>query len=292
MASFCRFLTRRWLIALPGAVALLFGLAMLHPYPRQSLFGPSIRGKPWCVWEAEVRRFVQREEYEKTLYAKTLRWMGAKHEPMDEAVLFDHAEMLPLLLHLTSDADPVIRRGVLNQFFWRRNLQDESAAPTLRARLDDVDPHCRIEAAMALANIEPKERAFPVLVRILDDPGSKCRFDAMHALTYMVDDAFFDTFVSYAKDADPIIRSEVMFMLHRFGKKALPTLLRGAEDPHLRVRHDAIESLGALGPDAKAAVPVLERRLSDKEKSVRDAAADALAAIEPGRFQKLKTGAN
>jgi HEAT repeat protein len=82
-----------------------------------------------------------------------------------------------------------------------------------------------------------------------------------------------------------------MFTLHRFGKKALPTLLRGAEDPHLSVRHDAIESLGALGPDAKEAVPVLEQCLSDKEKNVRAAALDALAAIEPERFEQLKAGA-
>src|SRR5260370_18284078 len=109
MPNLRRLLSRRSLLAFLGACALLFGLAMLHPYPRQSLFGPTIRGKPWCVWEAEVRRFVQREEYEKTLYAKTLRWMGVKHVPMDEADLFDHAEMLPLLFHLTSDADPVIR---------------------------------------------------------------------------------------------------------------------------------------------------------------------------------------
>ena len=290
MPNFRRILTRRLLFALFGISPLLFGLAMLHPYPRQSLFGPTIRGKPWCVWEAEVRRFVQREEYEKTLYEKTLRWMGVKHEPMDDADLFDHAEMLPLLLHLTSDADPVVRRGVLKQFFWRRNLQDESAAPTLRARLDDVDPHCRIEAAMALANIEPKERAFPVLVRILDDPGSQSdyRIDAMRAFAYMVDDAFFDTFVSYAKDADPNIRSKVMFTLPRFGNKALPTLLRGAEDPQIWIRRDAIQSLGVLGPDAKEAVPVLERCLSDKDKNVRADTLDALAAIEPERFQKLK----
>ena len=38
-----RFPLRRSLLA-----ALVFGLLMLHPYPRQSLFGPTIRGKPWC----------------------------------------------------------------------------------------------------------------------------------------------------------------------------------------------------------------------------------------------------
>jgi hypothetical protein len=43
-----RFLSRRWLTGCFGAAAVLFGLVMLHPYPRQSLFGPMIRGKPWC----------------------------------------------------------------------------------------------------------------------------------------------------------------------------------------------------------------------------------------------------
>ena len=51
-----RFLTRRWLLGSLVAAALLFGVLMLHPYPRQSLFGPTIRGKPWCVWENTIRR--------------------------------------------------------------------------------------------------------------------------------------------------------------------------------------------------------------------------------------------
>ena len=41
MPSPSRFLSRRWLLAFLGIAALLFGLAMLHPYPRQSLFGHS-----------------------------------------------------------------------------------------------------------------------------------------------------------------------------------------------------------------------------------------------------------
>jgi len=53
MGTFRRFLSRRRVLALFGVLAFLFGLAMLHPYPRQSLFGPTIRGKPWCVWEAQ-----------------------------------------------------------------------------------------------------------------------------------------------------------------------------------------------------------------------------------------------
>lgn len=57
MPDFRRHLTRRRLLGFLAPAAVLFGLLMLHPYPRQSLFGPKIRGEPWCVWEAEVRRF-------------------------------------------------------------------------------------------------------------------------------------------------------------------------------------------------------------------------------------------
>ena len=55
MPNFRRFLNRRRLLGFFAAAALLFGLVMLHPYPRQSLFGPTIRGEPWCYWEDEVR---------------------------------------------------------------------------------------------------------------------------------------------------------------------------------------------------------------------------------------------
>src|SRR5436190_484371 len=56
MHNFRGFMTRRRLLASLGVAALVFGVAMLFPYPRQFLFGPRVRGEPWCVWENEVRR--------------------------------------------------------------------------------------------------------------------------------------------------------------------------------------------------------------------------------------------
>src|SRR5436190_34743 len=76
-------LSRRWLRAFLGVLVLLFGLAMLHPYPRQSLFGPTIHGKPLCVWEDAVMRHLHRDMHEKTLTAKLLSWLGVKHEPTE-----------------------------------------------------------------------------------------------------------------------------------------------------------------------------------------------------------------
>ncbi|MBI1832972.1 MAG: hypothetical protein HYR84_16150 [Planctomycetes bacterium] len=97
-------LSRRWLLGVLGVAALLFGLTMLHPYPRQSLFGPTIRGKPWCYWEGEVRwRTLSFEEHQNTLSAKLTRWFGVpEHDPIKWEELCDHPDMLPLFLHLAS----------------------------------------------------------------------------------------------------------------------------------------------------------------------------------------------
>jgi HEAT repeats len=290
MISLRRCLSRRSMLAFLVALTLLFGLTMLHPFPRQSLFGPTIRGEPWCVWEDAVRRDLIWEKYQNTLSAKIMRWMGIAHEPMEINELYNHAEMIPLLLHLTEDPDPDIRRRAVNRFYWITQLQDKSALPKLRARLDDTDMHCRIEATMAVATIDPKERVLPVLLQVLDDPDSEHRGEAMRAVTYLAcgDDMAFDIMVRHAQDPDVGIRKEIMFELFRHGKKAVPTLLLGLRDEQASVRWDAVNSLGSLGADAKPAVSILERLLNDQEKMVRDAAAEALTAIEPDRYEQLK----
>src|SRR5262249_32469470 len=95
-----RILRRRWLLALIGIAALRFGLAMLHPYPRQSLFGPTIRGKPWCVWESAVRKHVQKREVQRPLSEKLLEWLNIKRDAWDivQEIAWDKREFLPLLL--------------------------------------------------------------------------------------------------------------------------------------------------------------------------------------------------
>ena len=53
------------------------------------------------------------------------------------------------------------------------------------------------------------------------------------------------------------------------------------EDPDAGVRLEAVDNLGALGPDARPAVPALARRLRDAEVEVRRHAAFALGEIGP-----------
>jgi hypothetical protein len=90
-----------WMLAFIGGALLI---AMLHPYPRQSLIGPTIRGKPRCIWEADIRRISNSEEYYSSFRYKILRAISIQDEIIEMRHL-DHPEMLPLLLELAEDRD-------------------------------------------------------------------------------------------------------------------------------------------------------------------------------------------
>lgn len=57
-------------------------------------------------------------------------------------------------------------------------------------------------------------------------------------------------------------------------------LQKPVEHDYLAVRRGAAESLGKIGPDAKAAVPALRKALRDADEFVRSAAAEALAKVQ------------
>jgi hypothetical protein len=101
-----------------------------------------------------------------------LRWLGVQHQDMDDNDLFNHSEMLPLLLELAEDADSDVRRTVLGAFVQFEKLRDRSALPVLRRRLDDANALCRIVGAEAL----------PILRKGLEDPEISVRRNAIHSM--------------------------------------------------------------------------------------------------------------
>ena len=291
MPDLRRFLSRRCLLAYLGGAALLFGLAMLHPYPRQSLFGPTIRGKPRCVWEDAIRRQVNWEEYEKTWAPTLLGWMGVKHEPMELRVLLNHPEMLPLALELAEDQDRGMRGEILFTLTFCDKLRDPSVLPVLRRRLEDDDAYCRIQAARALWHIAKDKQGFAVVLRDLED----CRDESVRReAIWLFHEAsaaspeLYPVLAAHAKHPSPGIRREVMLSMGKFGKKGLPILRQGLEDSDLDVRFCAVIALEQLGPDAKEAVPALERRLTETDAGLRGRTAEALKMIDPQRFRQLK----
>lgn len=303
MPNFRRFPSRRWLLAFVSVAALVFGLVMLHPYPRQSLFGPTIRGKPWCVWEAEVRHFVHNEEYEKSLSARLMRWLGNNYKPMKHKELFDDVDMMPLALHLLDDPDAKIRLETLRAFRWYPSLRAESALPALNARLQDADGENRIHAAAAIWLSKKDKKVIHVLLRELEleeeqiDGGHlTAAFTLRHSDMCDLAPEILPDLAKHAKHRSQPVRANVMTMMKKFGKKGVPVLVEGLMDADPIVRKFAADALASLGAEAKDAVPALTRLTNDFDgaggepggRTVSDAAGDALVAIDPQRFQHLK----
>jgi HEAT repeat protein len=293
VSTFHRLLSRRWLLAFLGSAALLFGLAMLHPYPRQSLFGPTIRGKPWCVWEGAVRRHVHPDEADKILMVKTLRWLGVKHEDLKEKDLFDDPEMMPLVLHVMDDPDWKVQQTAIRAFIQYPALQNTLALPALYRRLRGNDAYVRVLAAEAIWGINQDKEVITVVVNLLQDEESKRHSHRYYAglFLYTIHKEAPEILPHLAKlvrDENPEIRYFVASAMRHYGPKGVPVLIECLSDSHESMQRVAADSLGVLGLHAKDAIPFLERQTNSSHKGAREAAIEALLAIDPLRFRHWK----
>ena len=135
----------------------------------------------------------------------------------------------------------------------------KSAVPALSAAMkNDIHPHVRIQAALALAQIGPP--AVPALIEALADEEPWVRAQAAHAL---------GTIGSPARDA-------------------VPALTQALKDPQANVRSKAAFALGEIGPDAGAAAPELAQALQDTESDVSAQAAIALIKVGPAAVTPLE----
>jgi HEAT repeat protein len=174
-----------------------------------------------------------------------------------------------------------------------------AAVPALRRLAEhDPDPLVRVEAARAVAGLDPKdEAALPRLVAALRDGAGKVRkrtAECLGDLGPRARPAVADL-VRAAGDADPAVSWAAIDALGQLGPDAAPAVpalveaLRSAS-----TRGAAVDALGQVGPKARAAVPALERVLRGEDHSVRWAAASALVRIggpgaEPGVRYLLET---
>ena len=287
MPNIRRFLSCRWLLGFVGIVALLFGLAMLHPYPRQSLFGPTIRGKPRCIWEAEIQRFVPREE---SWFEKSFAWFRADRHDLTLPEVFDNAEMLPLVLDMLDDPDPRAQQFAMNQIAQFSALQDRSALPRLRLLLATDALDVRLSAARAIWKIDKDKHVLQVFVKLLDDSDPGLRSLGMMHVASLAGEApeLYPHLAGHVNDSNDRVRSPIMFAMQYFGKKGVPILIVGLNDPSAEVRQAAVDALEELGPVAVEAIPALEARLKDVDATVRRTAPLALQAIDRERFKHLK----
>jgi hypothetical protein len=181
MVDLRRFLSRRWLLAILGGAAAVFGLLMLHPWPRQSLFGPKIRGKPWCAWEMALHRNVHWDTYADSVGYKLHTWVGLDPVPTKDSE-FEHADLAPLLVHLTSDYDPEIRDEAI------RHLHvicpgNPQIFPQIAPLATHPDESVRVASMFMMMNF--RDRSLPILTRALDDAAADVRFQAAYQLEHL-----------------------------------------------------------------------------------------------------------
>ncbi len=290
MPNFRRFLSRRWLLGSLGAAALLFGVLMLHPYPRQSLFGPTIRGEPWCAWENTVRR--QFGEHRESFLDPVRRWFGSGRQPMSFDELFDDPEMLPLVVALLDDPDPQVRGICASAIILFPCLRDHSALPALRIMLNDggLEGAYRVTAAEAIWRIDKDEKTLRWIVKQLDHADSEARSLAMGHVASLCDEApeLFPHVVAQSRDPEASVRCRVMYAMVHFAKKGMPILIDGMRDPDPLVRGSAVAVVEHMGADAKTAVPVVEMLMADADPGVASQARAALQRIDPARYQHLQ----
>jgi HEAT repeat protein len=155
----------------------------------------------------------------------------------------------------------------------------------------DVEPVIRVEAARAVAAIDPKnESALPLLTEALKDGSGKVRRRAAECLGDLGSGArpAVAALVKAVSDADPTVSWAAIDALGQIGpdaEEAVPALVEALKEAGKRAA--AVEALGQMGRKARGAVADLEKVLKGEDAAVRWATAAALVRIGgPG----VKTG--
>lgn len=163
------------------------------------------------------------------------------------------------------------------------------ATDVLVELVGDDDPAVAREAVQALAKIGPGAKAATTaLVGVLGQPESEVRHAAVYALGKIGPDAAAaeSALASFLDDDDASLALVAAWALVEIkGPSAetaatvLPALVSALESPLAASRRAAAETLGHLGPAARAAVEPLGKARNDADEGVRRAVSEALKAI-------------
>jgi HEAT repeat protein len=174
----------------------------------------------------------------------------------------DATPAVPSLARALHDPDRSVRRTAVRVLGGLGPVVARAVVGELAALLEDPDPDMALAAVLAMQRIVPhappepgmlsvQDTALPALVRSLRFPDATMRVAVLQTLRGL--------------NASP----------------AVPAVCEVLGDPDPRVRKAAAETLGAVGPAARAAVDPLRRALADASPEVREAARAALQAIRP-----------
>jgi HEAT repeat protein len=164
----------------------------------------------------------------------------------------------------------------------------QAAAPALIDALRDEadDERVRGESAMILPYIAPPDQTGPVILSATKSRSQIVRINALQALNQLavdpdallpllaraIDDPERSARIAAAAEATRLVKE-------RGDRRALPILLRAANDPDGQVKQSATLLLQSLGTDAKDAEAALVALLKDPNPSIRASSATALMEI-------------
>ncbi len=298
MPSLRNLLSRRWLLAFLGVLVLLFGLAMLHPYPRQSLFGPKIDGVPWCIWEDEIRRHAVPDRPTPWL-EKSLEKNGLLSGPRQ----VDRVHLLPVILHLANDSDARVRRYCLStqslmpQYWIGSGELEAQALSVLNSRLqhEDEDPQCQLQCAYYLWQATQDREMIKVPLKFLDNPDPNIRYGARLTLCHLATadvDASFPLIADIATSDDSEkrrLRGLAVQVLGHFGRRSIPLIRKAMNESDWWTTISAIDAARQLADQAEELIPDLLAKRDDPDEQVRGLVAIALNRIDGNRFPEPPT---
>jgi HEAT repeat protein len=239
--------------------------------------GRLMRGKEWPVWRIKASFKTQTnmiELVQESLMGKTSFIVGdGAGDPED----------VPALVKALQHEEARIRLEAAEDLGLIGPQAADAVEALLKLARQDADPLVRIEAARAIARIDPKnETALPILVEALKDRAGKVRKKAAELIGHLgsAARAAVPDLVKATKDSDPTVSWGAVDALGQIGpdaEAAVPTLLEALKDPG--TRGAAVDALGQVGRKAQAAIPDLEKILEGDEVTLRWAAAASLVRI-------------
>ena len=296
-----------------GAVA---ALALLHPYLRQSLFGPSVKGEPLWAWQQLYRQGndvePRKDVYHRVMHVITLRYPEAMRPRVDR-----DPDLLPAHLSLRDDPSWRVRRQVAKDLLAHvpateaiaalKDLandphaqvrldameilarhRDRSLVPTFRAGLADQDPRCRAVAAYGLWAVAGSTEGLPVAVAVLAEPSEEPRqlsWLALLAMGKAVEPYHAEVTIAFAAETFPWLFERRLSVLAACGPQAIPTVLAcldRAAGPFKEGNRARIASrLGEMGDSRPEVIRALERLAVDEDWMTRYNAAQALFRLRP-----------
>ncbi len=308
---------KNWLrVEVYGTLGVIVLLFLVHPYTRQTVFGPKVAGMPFAYWQDRCRAAALPGKQEPSFIAKLMRLMP----PNRRVGAASEAEMLPVFLSLRDDPSEQVRahvadllgrypdsgeaRAALLDFLDDPSAivraqalrvlavvqpPDPLALPKLRERLDDGDATCRLWAACAILGREkqPQEKTVAVLGASLKAVDAMRRFQVIGDLCRLgKNNAEMLKVLRQAVADNPGLAFDFANGLQQAGLAAAPLLIELLAARDANARRSAASQLGDLGPRTKDAIPALLALRDDPDASVRYVAGVTLWQIDPQRFAK------